>query len=340
MPTPITPAMITALMTGYRGDFQAGMAMAPSQYQKIAMTVPSTSKSNTYGWLGQFPQFREWIGSRAIEKMKAYGYSIVNKTFEGTVAISRDDFEDDNLGIYSPLFQEMGRAAAAQPDELVFAALRDGVKTACYDGQNFFDTEHPVYLKVGGTGDNPSDSSDSNPKVLNRVSNKFIAKISGDNCGVVNYSKSATDSNGEYYKGPAWYLLDCSRAVKPLIYQDRRKAELVAQTKVDEGRAFTDNEFVFGASARRNVGYGFWQMACMMQTPLTLDNLWFAWSAMREFTADGGRKLGIKPTHIVVPTSLEKQAVQLLERELFADGSTTVSNEMKGKLELVVADYL
>ncbi|HAJ5480066.1 TPA: head protein [Escherichia coli] len=312
MPTPITPAMITSLMTGYRGDFQAGMAMAPSQYQKIAMTVPSTSKSNTYGWLGQFPQFREWIGSRVIEKMKAYGYSIVNKTFEGTVAISRDDFEDDNLGIYSPLFQEMGRAAAAQPDELVFAALRDGVKVACYDGQNFFDTEHPVYPKVDGTGD------------VKNVSNKFVAQ-------------TAEKSD---YTGPAWYLLDCSRAVKPLIYQDRRKAELVAQTKVDEGRAFTDNEFVFGASARRNVGYGFWQMAYMMQAPLTLDNLWLGWSDMREFTADGGRKLGIKPTHIVVPTSLEKQAVQLLERELFADGNTTVSNEMKGKLQLVVADYL
>lgn len=145
MPTPITPAMITALMTGYRSDFQAGMSMAPSQYQKIAMTVPSTSKSNTYGWLGQFPQFREWIGSRVIEKMKAYGYAIVNKTFEGTVAISRDDFEDDNLGIYSPLFQEMGRAAAAQPDELVFAALRDGLNAACYDGQNFFDTENTLF---------------------------------------------------------------------------------------------------------------------------------------------------------------------------------------------------
>lgn len=315
MPTPITPAMITALMTGYRSDFQAGVSMAPSQYKKIAMTVPSTSKSNTYGWLGQFPQFREWIGSRVIEKMKAYGYAIVNKTFEGTVAINRDDFEDDNLGIYSPLFQEMGRAAAAQPDELVFAALRDGINAACYDGQNFFDTEHPVYPKVDGSGD------------AQMVSNMFVAK---------------TGSVGAQadYSGPAWYLLDCSRAIKPLIYQDRRKAELVAQTKVDEGRAFTDNEFVFGASARRNVGYGFWQMSYMMQSPLTLDALWHGWSAMREFTADGGRKLGIKPTHIVVPTSLEKQAVQLLERELFADGNATVSNEMKGKLELVVADYL
>ncbi|KYW62702.1 Mu-like prophage major head subunit gpT family protein, partial [Escherichia coli] len=264
-------------------------------------------KSNTYGWLGHAPHFREWIGSRVIQKMKAHGYSIVNKTWEDTVPVNRDDFEDDNLGIYSPLFQELGRAAAVQPDELVFAALRDGLKSACYDGQNFFDTEHPVYPNVDGTGD------------VALVSNMFVAK---------------TGSVGAQadYSGPAWYLLDCSRAIKPIIYQSRRKVELVAQTKIDEGRAFTDNEFVFGASVRHNVGYGFWQMAYMMQSPLTLDALWHGWSAMREFTADGGRKLGIKPTHIVVPTSLEKQAVQLLERELFADGNATVSNEMKGKL--------
>nr|AXV45411.1 hypothetical protein TRI22_00007 [uncultured organism] len=57
---------------------------------------------------------------------------------------------------------------------------------------------------------------------------------------------------------------------------------------------------------------------------------------MREFQADGGRKLGIKPTLLVVPASLEKLATQMLEREL----SESSSNELKGKLELVVADYL
>nr|WP_243466157.1 Mu-like prophage major head subunit gpT family protein [Sodalis glossinidius] len=109
---------------------------------------------------------------------------------------------------------------------------------------------------------------------------------------------------------------------------------------MDEGRAFTDNKFVFGVSARRNVGYGFWQMAYRMQAPLTLDNLWKVWSAMRGFSNDGGRKLGIRPTHLVVPVELEKTATQLLERELLAEGSTTVSNEMKGKLTLLVADLL
>ena len=61
---------------------------------------------------------------------------------------------------------------------------------------------------------------------------------------------------------------------------------------------------------------------------------------MRSFKADGGRPMGIKPTHLVVPPSLEKAAVQLLERELIAGQNGTVSNEMAGKLELVVADYL
>lgn len=71
------------------------------------MTVPSSSKSNTYGWLGQFPSLREWVGKRVIKQMQAHGYVINNKTYEGTVGIPRDDFEDDNLGVYGPMFAEM-----------------------------------------------------------------------------------------------------------------------------------------------------------------------------------------------------------------------------------------
>ena len=61
---------------------------------------------------------------------------------------------------------------------------------------------------------------------------------------------------------------------------------------------------------------------------------------MRALTASGGRPLGIKPNILVIPPSLEKQAIQLLQREVFADGNLAVSNELKGRLELVVADFL
>ncbi|MBJ8744035.1 Mu-like prophage major head subunit gpT family protein [Citrobacter farmeri] len=304
----VTPASIKALMTSFRKDFQGGLDGAPSQYQKIAMTVPSSSKSNTYGWLGNAPQLREWVGARVVKQMAAHGYVIDNKTYEGTVGISRDDFEDDNLGVYSPLFAELGRSAAVQPDELIFALLKDGFNQACYDGQNFFDTDHPVYASADGTG------------AATSVANVF--------------QQSAE------WTGAPWYLLDCSRVIKPLIFQDRRKVELVTKTRIDDDHVFTDNEFLFGASCRRAVGFGFWQMAFAMNADLTLDNLWTGWTSMRGFKADGGRPMGIKPTHLVVPPSLEKAAVQLLERELIAGQNGTVSNEMAGKLELVVADYL
>lgn len=304
----VTPTSIKALMTSFRRDFQGGLDGAPSQYQQIAMTVPSSSKSNTYGWLGNAPALREWVGKRVVNQMAASAYTITNKTYEGTVGISRDEFEDDNLGVYGPQFSELGRSAAVQPDELVFGLLKDGFNQVCYDGQNFFDTDHPVYPKADGTG---------------------VA------VSVANVYQQAAD-----WKGESWYLLDCSRAIKPLIFQDRRKAELVAKTSISDENTFTDNEFIFGVSCRRAVGFGFWQMAMAMNADLTLDNLWAGWTAMRKFTADGGRPLGLRPTHLVVTPGNEKAAIQLLERELIAGTNGVVSNEMKGKLKLIVADYL
>lgn len=313
----ITPASISALMTTYRKDFQGGLGDAPSQYAEIAMTVPSSSKSNTYGWLGKFPSLVEWVGKRTIQQMQAHGYTITNKTYQGTVGIPRDDFEDDNLGVYRPVFEEMGRAAGVQPDELVFALLKDGFSQLCYDGQNFFDDEHPVYPNVDGTGAAVS------------VSN-ILTQAPGKD----------SEGNDVPWDGLPFYLLDCSRAVKPLIFQERRKPELITKTSVTDDHVFMENEFLFGTSARRAAGFSFWQMAVAVKGDLTLDNLWGGWQMMRGFEGDGGKKLGLKPTHLVVPTGLEKQATQLLNRDLFAEGNTTVSNEMKGKLKLVVADYL
>jgi phage major head subunit gpT-like protein len=77
-------------------------------------------------------------------------------------------------------------------------------------------------------------------------------------------------------------------------------------------------------------------MAFANKRELNADNLWDSIAKMRAFTADGGRKLAIKPTLLVVPASLEKIATRLIERELDANSS----NELKGRLEILVADYL
>ncbi|MGN5005791.1 Mu-like prophage major head subunit gpT family protein [Aeromonas sp. 96A] len=299
----ITPALLQSLFTGFKKNFEDAKSEAPAQYTKIATVIKSTTKSNTYGWLGKFPNLRKWVGDRVIESMKAHGYQIVNEDFEATVGVDRNDIEDDELGIYAPMFAEMGRSAGIHPDELCFGLLGAGFTTPCYDGQYFFDTDHPVYPKADGTG---------TPVLTANV---------------------VVDAG---YQGEPWFLLDTSRALKPVIFQDRKSPELVAMTKIDDEAVFTRKEFRYGVDCRDAAGFGFWQLAFANKRALTPDNLWDSFSKMREFQADGGRKLGVKATMLVVPPSLEKLATQMLEREL--DSSS--SNELKGKLELVVADYL
>ncbi|MEN3785469.1 Mu-like prophage major head subunit gpT family protein [Aeromonas veronii] len=299
----VTPALLQALFTGFKKNFEDAKGEAPAQYTKIATVIKSTTKSNTYGWLGKFPSLRRWVGDRVIESMKAHGYQIVNEDFEATVAVDRNDIEDDELGIYAPLFQEMGLAAGIHPDELCFGLLGAGFTTPCYDGQYFFDTDHPVYPKADGTG---------TPVLSANV---------------------VVDAG---YQGEPWFLLDTSRALKPVIFQDRKSPQLIAMTKIDDEAVFTRKEFRYGVDCRDAAGFGFWQLAFANKRALTPDNLWDSFSKMREFQADGGRKLGVKATLLVVPPSLEKLATQMLEREL--DSSS--SNELKGKWELVVADYL
>ena len=120
----VTPELVKALFTGFAKNFKEGLAKAPSQYSKIATTVKSTTASNTYGWLGQMPKLTEWIGKRTITAIQSHGYAIVNKDWASGVEIKRTDIEDDNIGIYSPLIEELGRSAGEQPDELVFGALK------------------------------------------------------------------------------------------------------------------------------------------------------------------------------------------------------------------------
>lgn len=144
----INQANLSNLFTGFKAAFNTGFRSAQPMWDKVATQVPSSNKTEDYAWLGQFPRLREWIGDRQVKNLAASKYSILNKSFESTVAVMRDDIDDDQYGVYTPLFAEMGYAAQTHPDELIFALLAAGFATNCYDGQYFFDTDHPV---AGGT---------------------------------------------------------------------------------------------------------------------------------------------------------------------------------------------
>lgn len=294
----VSRATLNTLGVAFNAAFTQGLGQAPTQYERIATVVNSTTASNEYGWLGKLPGMREWIGDRVVNGIATHGYTIKNKPYELTVGVGRDDIEDDNIGIYTPVMQNMGESVAAQPDQLSFGLLKNGISTACYDGQNYFDTDHPV---------------------LNAAGKEVV--------------QSNLDSSGS---GPYWYLLCTKRSLKPLIFQNRKAPQFVPMDTETDEAVFSRKEFRYGVDCRRNVGYGFWQMAYASNKELTAENLQAAYTAFTERTGDHGRPLGLTPDLLVVRPSLKFKAAEILTAAQIAG----TDNVMRGLVDVLDSAWL
>lgn len=281
----LSPANLTLLKQGFNAAFKGAFTTAAPMWDKIAMKVPSTTGEEVYAWLGANTKMREWIGERVYQNLKLHGYTIKNKTFENTVSVPREAIEDDQYGTYTPLVAQLGQDAKLHPDELLFALVAAGTGTLCYDGQYFFDTDHPVGLQ-------------------------------GQEASVSNYI-SAGGNN-------PWYLLDTSKVLKPFILQTRRDYAFVAKTSLTDDNVIDKNEFVFGVDGRLNVGYGLWQQAFCSKATLDAAGYAAARTAMMGFKSDGGKPLGIKPNLLLVGPSNEKAALDVVTAERLANGASNV----------------
>ncbi|VVE59788.1 Mu-like prophage FluMu major head subunit gpT [Pandoraea captiosa] len=281
----INRANLRALFQGYNTVFQNAFNGTPATWNQVAMRVPSTTSQEVYPWLGQTTKFREWIGDRVVQNLTTHDFTIRNKSFENTIGVDRDAIEDDTYGVYSPMIAQLGQDAREHPDELVYGLLRAGFTSKCYDGQYFFDTDHPVVQANGTVG---------------------------------------SVSNVQAGSGPTWYLLDTTRIVKPIIYQDRKPYNFVAMDKDDDENVFNRKEYRYGVDARSNVGFGLWQLAYASSAELTEDSYEAARAAMQEQRGDNGRPLNIRPNLIVAPPSLEGRARKITNADANAYGATNV----------------
>ena len=294
----INSGNLAILFRAFNTAFKRGFAGISPMWGKVATMVPSTTGTEDYGWLGQIPGMREWIGDRQIQNLKQYDYSIKNKKFELTVGVERPKIEDDQYGVYSPMMEMLGQSAAEHPDQLIFPLLAAGFSTACYDGQYFFDTDHPVIQADGS-----------------------VASVSNMQAGA----------------GNPWFLMDTTRPLKPLILQRRKEPQFVALNKPDDNNVFMRDEIVYGVDDRKNVGYGFWQMAFGSQDVLTSANFDAAMAAMGAFKGDHGRPLGVKPNLLVVGYSNRSAARGVVEVERLANGA---SNPNWKAVDMLVVPWL
>lgn len=189
------------------------------------------------------------------------------------------------LGQYNVLFSQLGQDSANHPAELLYGLIKSGFNTLCYDGQYFFDTDHPVVDANGVTQ------------------------------SVSNFGGGA---------GNPWYLFDTTKVIKPFIFQKRQDYKFVALDNPDDPNVFNKKEYVFGVDARCNVGFGLWQLAYASRQGLTAANYATGRSAMMSVQSDNGQPLGIVPNLLVVGPSNEAAAREIATAERNAAGATNV----------------
>lgn len=262
-----------------------------AQYLRVAMEVPSETRDENYTWLGAVPSMREWLGDREANNLSAYGYAIRNKDFELTVSVPRNDLEDDRIGVYKPMFQDLAYKARKHPDKLVFGLFPKSFTEKCFDGKPFISDDHVVNAKVGPQSNKgiyklTPDSygaartqmmclRDDRGEVMSIVPDLLVVAPQKEAIARTILMANEIHQEVNIYKGTAdllvvpelapnpeqWFLLCTKRPVKPFIFQNRRKAQLIAKDSPSDDNVFFSKKFIYGVDSRCNAGYGLWQLA-------------------------------------------------------------------------------
>ncbi|MBX3131632.1 MAG: Mu-like prophage major head subunit gpT family protein [Polyangiaceae bacterium] len=285
----ITPATIAALQTTFSSIYRSAWDATVDWGSRVATTVPSSTRSNTYGWMKRLPSLRKWLGPRLIQNLSAHKYELTNEPYELTVGVDRDDIEDDNLGVYNPIIGDMARSARKWPDQLLKTILQGGTSGLGFDGVAFFASTHALD-PAGNQSNNFTGTalSDVNfgsvraamgsykgedgeplgvmpqllivPPQLEDTANKLVTAEYGAN-GATNVQRGQASvlvipelAN----QATTWYLADVSRPIKPLIFQNRKAPEMVSKTAPTDDNVFHQRQFLWGVDARGAAGYGPW----------------------------------------------------------------------------------
>ncbi len=291
----LTPDAVRTLRSTLRKDFEAAYGAAPIFYNDIATTVPSSGPSNVYAWATQMPGLRKWVGPRVVQNLASSAYTLVNETWEMTLGVKREDFEDDNLGIYSMNAAGLGSGAAKHPDEQMVSLLQSGHLNECYDGQFFFDTDHPVNPKdaAAGTYANYATGTALTRATFNTVRvammgfkgekgrhlgvrpnllvvppalhmtaieilQNEIVKDVGSATGISNPTRGLANIlvvDELAGQDTTWYLLATNKPIKPFVYQLRRPLYMTTKAAQDDHVVLEENMVKFYWDGRDTAGY-------------------------------------------------------------------------------------
>lgn len=192
---------INVFTAAMRMEFQrAYQSVAdPAPYELFTTEVPSTARIENYTIQSSPPGVKEYLGRREFAQIDPKRYTVVNKEYDGGIAVGTRDVEDDQVGSYMMSVRDLGLdARQAFKARLTLQTMALGASTLCFDGTNFFATTH----NLGSAGSVP---------------NGF-----GGGGNAITFDAASNDAVTHKF-----VLCFHDRSLKPFMYQNRKQPVLM-----------------------------------------------------------------------------------------------------------------
>lgn len=276
---------------GFTAMFITGMKKAKPLSPRLTFKVESLGAEEELQFEGELPQFREWIGERQRKNFKIYAQSLRSKTWELTIAVKREYYEDDRLGAVKRKFSRAGIQAVAHKDNQLGTLLTNAFTANCFDGTPFVGTTHP---RLDGTTQSNRVTGALNSTRFNTAIQNMrtltddqgeklemwdmggtLALIVAPNLEstaralLLAEQGASGASNTDFGRAELivfnrlpndhWFLVMVDSEMPPFVEIERTAVELVVFDKPDDNCVFERNEVEHGARYRGVLGYGWWQ---------------------------------------------------------------------------------
>lgn len=313
------------LNKAWQGAFDGAM---PTDVGLFSEEIPMTTTFMRMDFLNDDPEFRRWYGPRKAHEYASSSHTVTYEPWELTIRMREMDIKDDNTGMYVKKASGGGKAAALLKPREIHEAIINGTTRQCFDGQNFFDTDHAI----GEDGEEISYS--------NYVGGSGTSSSIGDDDSV--------DS--------PWYLIDPNGNTKPFVWLNRESPSFVSFTDYNNLHTFNLAEYLFGGKAYGAADYGLWQYCTRSEDLLCAANLMNRHSRMvniptsRKHEDGKRRRMGVKPTILLVGEANRERAELLMsqaqihdyEADVMSPGATPTlkPNPVFRRYQVVVSPWL
>jgi len=263
---------------------QAFLALHP-EMSALFMEMESEGTSEKYGWMGDYPELREWFGDKQTGIMEDHDYEIKNRDWECSIDIDSNEIKDDRLGVLKARCDSIVQSFTGWKQNLLIELINNSLVGLAYDGVAYFaDRAAPNDNLLTGSGVDTilhliadiiaarvamRAFTTDRGRTLGLQLDTIVAPVELE--GIMDQATAATytDATNNLQQNPVskwikqviylpgltdksdWYGFSTGFYLKPFVFQKREDPNI----QVDDTQLKRNRKLIYSAQARGNAGY-------------------------------------------------------------------------------------